>query len=118
VNRDLVLVEWRRAGQVLRAAQLLSAEGYPEDAVSRAYYAVFHAAKAALGVHDVSVTSHAGARRMFGLRLVRTGEIEAVWASYLAESADDRLAADYDSSISIPADEAQREVRRARRFLE
>ena len=53
MNRDLVLAEWRRAQMALRAAQLLTAEGYPEDASSRAYYAILHAAKAVLFVHDI-----------------------------------------------------------------
>lgn len=66
MNRDLVLAEWRRAGMALRAAQLLSAEDYPEDAASRAYYAILHAAKAVLFVHDIATASHAGTRRMFG----------------------------------------------------
>lgn len=117
MNRELVLGEWRRARQAYRAAQLLSAEDLPEDAVSRAYYAVLHAAKAALYVHDIVVTSHAGTRRMFGLHLVRTGEVEPEWASCLGESLDDRLAADYESGVSVSTGEAQREVRRARRFL-
>jgi hypothetical protein len=46
------------------AAQVLTAEQCLEDAVSRAYYAILHGAKAALHVHDVAVASHAGARRM------------------------------------------------------
>jgi uncharacterized protein (UPF0332 family) len=50
----------------LRAADLLVREGYREDAVSRAYYAILHAAKAALFGHDVATASHAGVRRMFG----------------------------------------------------
>ena len=69
MNRNMVLAEWQRATQSLHAAELLAREGYREDAVSRAYYAVLHAAKAALLVHDVATTSHAAVRRMFGRHL-------------------------------------------------
>ena len=117
MNRDLVLAEWRRAQMALRAAQLLTAEGYPEDASSRAYYAILHAAKAVLFDHDIATTSHAGTRRMFGLHLVHAGQVEPEWASFLGESLDDRLAADYDSAVSVSAAEAARETRRSRRFL-
>jgi hypothetical protein len=117
MNREFVLTEWRRAVMALRAAQLLTAEDYPEDAASRAYYAILHAAKAVLFVYDIACTSHAGTRRMFGLHLVRTGHVEPEWASFLGESLDDRLAADYDSAISVSAPEAARETRRSRRFL-
>ena len=55
MKRDLVLAEWRRAERALRAAQLLTAEDYPEDAASRAYYAILHAAKAVLFVHDIAI---------------------------------------------------------------
>ena len=43
MNRDLALAEWRRARMALRAAQLLTVEDYPEDAASRAYYAILGA---------------------------------------------------------------------------
>jgi uncharacterized protein (UPF0332 family) len=55
---------------------LLTRGGFFDDAVARTYYALFHAAKAALQVHDVAADTYAGARRMFGLHLVEAGEIE------------------------------------------
>jgi uncharacterized protein (UPF0332 family) len=76
MNRILVLAEWQRARQALRAAEALAEAGYAADALSRAYYATLHAAKAALDVHDVATASHAAVRRMFGLQVIRTGEIE------------------------------------------
>jgi uncharacterized protein (UPF0332 family) len=74
--QDMVLAEWQRAVRSLRAAELLCREGYHEDAVSRAYYATLHGAKAALFVHDEATASHAAVRRMFGQHLIMTGEIE------------------------------------------
>ena len=118
MNRHMVLAEWQRATQSLQAAELLAREGYCEDAVSRAYYAILHAAKAALFVHDVATTSHAAVRRMFGRYLIRTGEIEREWSSHLGESLDDRLAADYDASVSFSAEETRQECQQARAFVE
>jgi uncharacterized protein (UPF0332 family) len=54
MNRELILAEWRRAQQALRAAEVLISEECYSDAVSRTYYAVLHAAKAALYVHGVT----------------------------------------------------------------
>jgi len=87
------------------------------DAISRAYYAILHAAKAALHIHDVAAGSHAAVRRMFGLHLIRSGEIEAEWSAYLVESLDDRLAADYDVETSFSKEDAGTECRRSREFL-
>src|SRR5712691_832911 len=76
MNRTMVLAEWRRAWRALCAAEILARESYYEDAVSRAYYATLHAAKAALYIHDVATTSHAAVRRMFGRHLTHSGAIE------------------------------------------
>lgn len=117
MNRAMVLAEWRRAVESLHASELLAAEGFEADAVSRAYYAALHAAKAALAVHDVSADSHAAIKRLFGLHLIRPGAIEREWAALLVESLDDRLTADYDVESSFSTDDADAECRRARRFL-
>jgi len=117
MTRTLVLAEWLRATEALLAAELLAREGYEADAISRAYYASLHAAKAALQVHGVGAESHAAVKRLFGLHLVKTGEIEAVWAAQLVESLDDRLAADYDVEIAFTAADARAECRRTRAFV-
>jgi uncharacterized protein (UPF0332 family) len=113
----MVLAEWRRARLALRAAELLTREHCYADAVSRAYYAILHAAKAALYVHDMTAESHAAVKRMFGLHLIRTGELEPEWSAHLGESQDDRLAADYDAEVAFSQEDARHEYRRAREFL-
>ena len=117
MNRNMVLAEWSRASEALRAAETLTRNRCYADGISRAYYAILHAAKAALQVHDVAAESHAGVRRMFGLHLIRPGEIEPEWSAYLVESLDDRLAADYDVETVFSAEDARSECRRSRQFL-
>ena len=118
MNREIVLREWVRATTTLRAAQLLVRERYHDDAVSRAYYVILHAAKAALLVHDISSESHASVRRLFGKHLILSGGIEPEWSKYLGGSLDDRLAADYDIGTSFSSDEAERQCRSATEFVE
>ena len=84
MNRDEVLGERRRAARTLAAADLLVREGYPEDAVARAYYAILHGSKAALSVHDVIAESHSSVRGLFGKHLIRTGAIERTRSKQLA----------------------------------
>lgn len=118
MNRDLAIAEWRRACQALGAAELLARDGYFADAVSRAYYTILHAAKAALYVHDVGAESHAAVRRLFGLHLIQTGEIDREWSAQLSEGVDDRLAADYDVEASFSEEDARSECRRSLEFLD
>ncbi len=88
MNLKNVQAEFARARKALQAAKLLQADSLFEDAVSRAYYAVMHAAKAALLVHDQIAESHAAVRRLFGSVLVQPGRIEKEWASILAREQD------------------------------
>lgn len=46
------MAEWNRARESLRAAETLTREGFYADAISRAYYAILHSAKAALPVRN------------------------------------------------------------------
>ncbi|MBI3068450.1 MAG: HEPN domain-containing protein [Betaproteobacteria bacterium] len=117
MNRPLVLAEWQRARLSLLGAQLLTRNGVYPDAVSRAYYAVLHAAKAALQTQDIGAASHSAVKRLFGLHLVKTGQIEPEWSADLVESLDDRLAADYDAELRITQREAREKYRRAVAFV-
>jgi uncharacterized protein (UPF0332 family) len=83
MNRNMVLAEWSRAREALRGADTLTRNRCYADGISRAYYAMLHAAKAALHIHDVTAESHAAVRRMFGLHLVRPGEIVVYLGSRL-----------------------------------
>ena len=108
MKRETVLGEWSRSQEALGAAESLQREGYASDSVSRAYYSIMHAARAALFVHGIATKSHSGTRKMFGLHLIRPGEIELAWAQELAEGLDERTAADYDIHVRYSACEAAR----------
>ncbi|MCY4633660.1 MAG: HEPN domain-containing protein [Acidobacteria bacterium] len=118
MNKDHALAEWGRATEALGAASALAALGFNADCVSRAYYAMNHAAKAALAVDEVVADTHDGLKRMFGLHLVRTGVIEKQWAGDLHAGVDQRLGADYDVYAAYTKDHAAVECERAGRFVE
>jgi len=117
MNTPAILAEWERAKESLGAARSCLRDGYLRDAVSRCYYTMMHAAKAALLVHDVSAESHAAVRRLFGKVLVRSGELEKEWSQILAKEQAGRGAADYDVFTSWEVDRAQESVQRAEAFL-
>ena len=73
MNREMALAEWRRAGKALGAAGVLLQSGHQEDSVSRSYYAILHAAKSALFVHDIATSSHAAVRQRLKSRRFRQG---------------------------------------------
>jgi len=115
---DLPQKELIRAKKALLAAKTLLENQLYEDCVSRAYYAVLHAAKAALAIEGVEPQSHHAVRRMFGLHLVKTGKIEKEFARILTAEQEDREIGDYDIHIEIEQDTALKRVRDAEKFVE
>jgi uncharacterized protein (UPF0332 family) len=64
-QEELARHELELAVQALRAAGVLLTEDAREDAVSRAYYACFHAVRAALVVRGLRARTHTGTIRLF-----------------------------------------------------
>jgi hypothetical protein len=118
MRRQQLQAEWRRAQKSLQAAEILQQNGLAEDAISRAYYALMHAAKAALLVHDVIAESHTAVRRLFGQVLVMAAGVEREWAQILARGHDQRGAADYDVDFEVDEEVANRLVQDAQRFID
>jgi hypothetical protein len=116
MNQELISAEWRRSHEALQAAKTLLSAGLLEDSVSRAYYATFHAARAALLARNVTPRTHSGVRRLFGSELVGAGDIEPEWARVLGQLQDRREDADYDVSTRMSEDLAKEVVEQADRF--
>ena len=110
--------EWRRAQECLGAARYCHGGGFYADAVSRAYYAVMHAAKAALALHNVRPRSHSAVANRFGLNIVRAGLVEEHWGREFGSLASIRISADYGIAIIFSDADAQDACGRAELFLD
>jgi hypothetical protein len=87
--------ELTRAEECLREARTLQAAGLAFGAVSRAYYAVFHAVRALLFSAGLEVKSHRGAVSLLGEHFVKTGRISVELGRTVAHLQRDREDADY-----------------------
>jgi len=76
--------EFIRAEKSLKSADVLLHNGFYEDAISRAYYAILRSAKASLTLMGINVESHRGVRRLFGQHLIKTGKIRDKYAKILS----------------------------------
>jgi len=65
--------ELERGRREIGAARALIDAGFPEKAVSSSYYAVFHAAVAALLVLGEARSKHSGVLAAFGRRVIKEG---------------------------------------------
>ena len=89
------IAEWRRAEDSLQVARLFLQHSFYADAISRAYYAVFHAAKASLELYEISTRNHRGVNILFSRHIVHPGLVESEWGSVIGQLAPMRISADY-----------------------
>ena len=74
-KRTNIAAEVARGESAFRSAELLLAAGQRADAVSRAYYAAFHYARALLLTLGEEARTHGGLDRLVQRDLVRTGKL-------------------------------------------
>ena len=101
----------------LRAADLLLAEGLPDDAASRAYYAAFHAVSALHLAQGNAFSSHAQLIGRFNKDFIRTGRLPAEFARILTRLFQDRQLGDYGAPASVSLEQAQQDINDARRLI-
>jgi len=110
------LLDWAR--EDARAARLLADEGLARQAVSRAYYAMFCAARALLLTDDREFSKHSAVIAAFGKQFARTERVPRRLHRYLIDTQDDRLGADYRIGQETTAEDAAEALRRAKEFIE
>ena len=99
LTESLVLLEKSRERLVV--AQSLHDNEYYEDAVSRAYYAMFFAARALLLTRDISPKTHRGVIAAVSEQFVQSGMVSHEIWEYLAVGETIREEADYSSERRI-----------------
>ena len=107
----------RRARRELRATRLLLESGFNEQAVSRAYYAMFYAAEAALLSRGVARSGHSGVIAAFNEYFVSAGLLPDIPARTLPGAFDRRNQADYGGE-QVPEEQASGLLRDAEEFVE
>ena len=115
--RELIKGYIEKAEKKLQVAKkLFKSEDY-EDAVSRAYYAVYHATQALLLSEGERADTHKGVVTLFGLLFVKTGKFKKNLGKYLSNLKDDRESSDYEVFSYIDQETAETAVREAEEFL-
>lgn len=117
-TKELVKGYFEKAQKKLEVAERLLKSGDYEDAVSRAYYGVFHATQALLLTEGQRADTHKGAVTLFGLLFVKTGKFGKNMGKYLANLKDDRESGDYEVFSYIDNETAETAIMEAREFIE
>jgi uncharacterized protein (UPF0332 family) len=109
-------ISLERCWEELAAARLLAGKGFEAQAVSRAYFAAFFAAEAALLALGETRSKHSGVVSAFVHRLVRGGQLDEEIGRLLRSLFERRNLADC-SPVEVPAEEADTAIRHAERVV-
>lgn len=105
-----------KAARFLRTAEKALELGDYDSCASRAYYAMFFVAEAALLTKRITSSSHKGLISLFGQHFVKTGIFERQLGRMLTDAYDKRLMGDYGVGLTITAKEASTLLEAARSF--
>ncbi|OGB88345.1 hypothetical protein A3H38_03115 [candidate division WOR-1 bacterium RIFCSPLOWO2_02_FULL_46_20] len=106
-----------KAKDKLKIAASLLDDGAYDDAVSRAYYAAFHATSAVLLTEGLSTDTHRGLINLFGLHFIKTNKIGKKYGRYLSNLKDDRETGDYEVFSTIDETVAKKAIVEAKEFV-
>ena len=114
-----------KASHSLHSAEVLLKDGENEDAAGRAYYAMFHTAKAFLCEKDMTrFTKHGAVHGAFGKYFAKTGKLDPKFHRQLINTFNKRLQGDYDihsnfsaEDVSVMIEQAQEFLKEARQYL-
>lgn len=116
-TKALIIGYIQKANKKLEVAEKLLKSSDYDDAVSRAYYAVFHAAQALLLTEGERAETHKGIVMLFGLLFVKTGKFSKNIGKYLANLKDDRESGDYEVFSYIDKETAETAISESKEFL-
>lgn len=102
-----VELEWARAARAVREVDALMAQELWEASVSRAYYGMFHAARALAFTEGLESKTHAGLIHLLSVSLVRPGRFPADMILLLSQAQRLRQDADYETAVVFDGDSAR-----------
>jgi uncharacterized protein (UPF0332 family) len=117
-RREAAQEELRLADDELEVTQHLLETGHFRVALSRAYFAVFHAVRALLYAEGLEPRTHGGVQHLWNLHFVRAGRYEASTSRLLARLQKFRQEADYAQAFVVDESGAREEIAGARELVE
>jgi len=110
--------EFQRAIDEIKSAEVLQDNEIYFKSIVSSYYAVYHAAKAALLLKGVNPQTHEGVERMFSLYYVKTGAVAVDTGRVIGRLMKLREEADYYPESPFGQKDSLEAIEMARRFVE
>ena len=117
-RRESSLEELSLADEEITAADALLQAGLARVSLTRACFAVFHAARARLYAAGFEPRTHAGVHHLFNLHFVKSARFEPGTSRLMARLQKYREEADYSRAFVVDVTGTREELEAARTFVE
>lgn len=115
-NYDLAVYRLEKAQSCMEDARILFENGSLAAAANRAYYAVFHSARAVMAIDGEDRKRHSGVIAYFQEHYIKSGVFEKEYSYILQNAFEIRQEADYEDFYVISKDETVRQIENAQKF--
>ena len=112
-----VVVFLDKAFECLADATALLEKNRYTATLSRSYYAMFHAAQAALISQEIEAYTHTGVNVQFQKTFVKTGKFPLAFGKTFSKILDQRLKSDYEIGFKASPDDAKHTLDEATIFV-
>jgi hypothetical protein len=113
---DEVILTLAASLECLKDAEVLINQRRYKAAVSRSYYAMFHAAKAALLTKNISTYTHQGINVQFGKQFIVPGIFDKSVFRTFSKMLDIRQKSDYEIGFNASEEDAAHAIQEATAF--
>lgn len=118
VDKEILKLMIEKAESKLEMANIALSNDQYDDAVSRSYYAVFHAISALLYTRGLSFSSHSQTIGAFNKEFVKTEIFPKNYSKKIQTLFDERQTGDYDIRSDIDAVVANDSIEFAKEVIE
>ena len=112
-QKDYARYRLDRALEDLQSAQKLFTDGHFRAANNRAYYAIFHAIRAALALNRVDSSKHSGVIAEFRRLFIKEGLLPVEISQMIGSAFTIRNASDYDDMFIASKSETKEQIENA-----
>lgn len=106
-----------KAQKSLEVAKQINNSGYPEFAISRAYYNMFYIASAFLEGQNLNYGKHSAIIAGFGQHFAKTNKVPKIYHRWLIEAEKMRKGGDYNLEIIISCEDVNIIIDQAENML-
>lgn len=114
---DLSLYRLSKAKNDLKDAQKTLELEMLDTAANRSYYAIFHAARAAMALDGQDYKKHSGVISNFQKDYIKTEIFDKVMSNIIKSAFDMRSDSDYEDFYVVPKEDVVKQVEEAEYFI-